>query len=379
MFMILLGVVAFMVGCDSPNSKVTASAETKLITNCEDGYYDSAVGIWYTAWWAEEGTKYYEHWAEWSRHKPELGFYSSGDRDAVQAHMTFLNDAGINFVIIDDTNGHWNDGGNIAKNIDSIFEIVQEMGEDNTPDLCLAIGGALWAGQSLDAQKKEADLVYEKYASTPVYFTWKGKPLLINYTTVEWFKWKDSRFTVRNAIGAVREGLDEVDPKTGLWGWVFNDQMEESEVRGVMPGWNTAHLGRPTLPISRKDGERYVNMWLEAIKANPEVIVIVGWNDFAEETAIEAASPSGDMVKPWTDHYGNPAPYWYEELTFGYVRLRYGLVDEYYYREETNETIYQYMNGKLITQDRYPEFHPVIVIPDGYFQWFEEKQARANG
>lgn len=356
-----------------------------------DIYYGSSVGIWYTVWWDSEDGEYFQHhWVNGCRYEPVLGYYSARDKTVIRTHMEFFQAAGIDFVVLDHTNGQGADNGNILKNINAIFETVEEMGVENAPKICFAIGAELYAGRNVHAQKQVADWIWETHASKPAYFNWKGKPLLVNFTTVEWFQWRDPRFTVRNAIGNILEGYEAASPETGLWGWVFNGQLTESEVRGVTPGWSRAHFGDNIIPtIDREGGERYSQMWLEAIKADPEVIMITNWNDFAEETAIEAAYArpveefsqtigerpyrSGE-AQQWTDYYGNPAPYWYQEMTFGYIQLKYGLVDEYYYREEQDTKVYQYSNGELVYQAELPEQHPVIVIPEGYFDWFKAKK-----
>jgi hypothetical protein len=72
----------------------------------------------------------------------------------------------------------------------------------------------------------------------------------------------------------------------------------------------------------------------------------------------------------WTDSYGNKTPYLYEEITFGYTNLKYGLLKDYYYREESSKQIYRYNGSSLTKVSKEPAYHPVIVIPDAYFDWF---------
>ncbi|MBB6670200.1 hypothetical protein [Cohnella nanjingensis] len=329
--------------------------------------FTSQIGIWYTVWW-DDKPPYGSHWSDWTRYRPLLGDYSSGNEDAIRAHMQWMKKAGIDFVILDDTNGHGNDNGNIAEHIDQVFRVVESMPAGTAPSLALAIGYAEWARNDIREQQAEADLVFDRYAQSPVYYQWKGKPLLVNYTAPSWFyKWKDDRFSVRFATGKVSDGAP-VAPDTGLWGWVFDREQASGEVVGVNPGWDTAHLGRGTTPIPREDGELYSKMWINALKKNPEAVIISSFNDFAEETAIEAAEPRNEAVPAYRDAYGDPAPDWYQKLTEGYAGLKAGYKEGFYYKEEQASQLYRFTNGQLVKTAELPHQLPVIELPKGFMK-----------
>lgn len=327
--------------------------------------FQPQIGIWYTVWW-DDKPPYDSHWDEWTRYTPIIGEYSAGDPEVIRRHMEWIKAAGIDYVILDDTNGHFADGGNIAKNIDVIFDVVESMPEGTAPYLAVAIGGALWLQNSILDHRLEANIIYNKYAHRPSYYHWKGKPLLINYTTPDWFdRWDDDRFTVRHATGTVSHAGPQT-PDTGLWGWVFDRHVPNSEVYGVMPGWGTAHLGRGTTPIDRDDGKLYTQMWMDALSRNPEMIVIVSFNDHAEETGIEAVVPKSDDAPPWVDQYGNPTPDLYEQITRGYASLKHGFLEGYAYRVEDSDQIYVYEDGHMVPVAAAPPRQPVIVLPRAY-------------
>ncbi len=335
----------------------------KKLTNA--GFHPQ-IGIWYTVWWDDE-KPYSDHWQDWTRYRPVLGDYASDDPDIIRAHMQWIKQAGIDYVILDDTNSHFADGGNLANNIEAIFDVVESMPEGTAPKLAFAIGAGQYAGNSVEAHMKEVDLIFEQYANRPSYYYWKGKPLLVDYTTPDWFyKWDDERFTVRWATGSTGDAAS-VAPDTGLWGWVFNEYVPNKEVFGVMPGWGTAHQGRPTTPIDREDGKLYTDLWTEAVKRNPEMIVIASFNDHAEEIGIEAITPRSADVKPWVDAYGTPTPDWYEQITKGYASLRQGFMEDFYYKPENGKQIYRYHNGRMVEQSAAPRGKPVIVVPEAYF------------
>lgn len=399
-------------GTSSQNSSGSPSPTTGQTGGKE--YYRSQIGIWYTVWWQNNNASnpykaMYSHWADWSRMEPVRGFYSSGDPEIIKTHMSLFNKYGIDYVLLDDTNGHGNDAGSIGANIDKVFATVRSMGAGKAPQVAIALGGEFNNGTAADpygSRQSEADLVYSRYAQnySDIYFKWKNKPLMVSYGLVKYQSWNDIRFTVRRATGNVNEWRFSGTPlpATGLWGWVFNSQVDNTEVYGVVPGFNKGPIQGNTAnstmdQIKREKGDHYMGMWLGAIAANRETIVITSWNDFAEEPSIEAMNPrpdsqvtldaarvgwpmdvrhardlqnGDDRHNIWLDYYGVHAPYWYEEITWAYASLKTTLLENYYYRETGSADVYQYKNRQLVKQTEMPHGHPVIKIPDGYFEWF---------
>lgn len=81
-------------------------------------YYTSKIGMWYCVWWdsKEKDPKHYEwHWVKETRVKPvKHGYYSTDDPVKLEDDFTYFNRIGIDFLILDDTNGHFSDESNIA-------------------------------------------------------------------------------------------------------------------------------------------------------------------------------------------------------------------------------------------------------------------------
>ncbi|NLN03801.1 MAG: hypothetical protein GX166_03125, partial [Clostridiaceae bacterium] len=118
-------------------------------------YYSSKVGTWFTVWWTDESQPTHDHWfAEgWTRLKPvDYGYYSSGDEDYLTSVLSRLKYIGIDYLVLDDTNGHWNDFGLIAKNIDQVFKVAHELGEFS-PQIAIATGGPLRDGNTKIQEK----------------------------------------------------------------------------------------------------------------------------------------------------------------------------------------------------------------------------------
>ena len=197
----------------------------------------------------------------------------------------------------------------------------------------------------------------------------------MNVTITKHYSWQDpaGRFTMRPAGGHTSEGWDSRNEhnlmEIGMYGWVFDQQYKGSEVYGITPGFSRSHNGLATAigPLSRENGKRYQEAWLEAIKTNPEMIVIASWNDHAEETGIEAVTIVSGTVEGREDEYLNP--FYYEQITQGYLALKTGYLDGFYYRAESDTQTYRYENGVLNKVADPAKMTAVIVVPDDYYAW----------
>ena len=366
MFVLLLSMAAAgFCRAQQADSKPAASRE----------YYSSKVGMWFTVWWdsQQRDPVYCEHhWGKETRVKPvKYGYYAADDPEKLKNDFQFFHRIGIDYLILDDTNAHYNDGGNIAAHIDACFAMCRELG-NNAPKLCFAGGRPLIDGD-IDGMQAELDIFAgyaDKYRDQT--FFWKDKPLFVNFNIPKNYSYQDkqNRFTMRPAAGHLLEGFSfhkehKLDV-TGMYGWVFDMQYETSEVHGITPGFSRSHngLGTSLEPVSRENGKRYQREWLNAVKRKPEMIVISSWNDHAEETGIEAV----ELLEPIPGR-GEEDPFFYEKITEGYLALKTGCLENWYYRSESDSQVYQYRDGKLNKVSRPGGKEIVIVVPDDYFEW----------
>lgn len=345
--------------------------------------YNSTIGIWYESWWESTGPRAHR-WEDLSRYKPTLGTYSSDRAEILSTHFKELIDAGIDFLLSDDTNlvnAHQYAIHNAIKALFKWDEEQKASGKEYL-EIAMVIGGELWMMRSLKAQQVAADYVFREFANSPVYFFWKGKPLLIVYNAygsanVFAPKWNDPRFTVRIATGIVdaKNRNEQKYAARGWWGWVQTyPQPVSREVVGVSPGGDNAHrhCSGCDFHLDRDGGRLYMSEWLRAIKSNPAAIVISSWNEFSDETAIEPASarPDGSV---WADSYGNEVPDWYLQITTAYAALRRGLLPGVSYQDEDDKDIYTVESGTLVKQTAPPQGKPVILLPAGTLKPFLPK------
>src|SRR5260221_13493698 len=95
-----------------------------------------------------------------------------------------------------------------------------------------------------------------------------------------------------------------------------------------------AQLGKDPVEAPREGGELYAREWLRVLKARPQFVTIADWNNFEEETAIEAS-------QSWEDRWGNATPELYTRITRAFARLRSDtLVKGDCYRSEKDPRVY---------------------------------------
>lgn len=339
-------------------------------------YYSSEVGTWFTIWWMNKGEVTYDfHWFQECRLKPvDYGYYASNNVDYLTSVFARLKYIGIDFLLLDDTNGHWNDAGLLSRNMTAILRVASKEGA-YAPKIAIATGAPLREGNTAQQQKEydQYGKFYERFKSA--FYLYEGKPLLVNYIAGEAnarYSDNQNRFTTRYGTGLVswqkRASNQSIFKTQGNWGWVFDMQNAGSEVMGVQPGYNKP--GMQSAVVKREGGKHYIEQWLAAIKANPKVIMIPSYNDHCEETGWEATTPVKKADAGLDQVPSGEDPYLYEKITEAYMALRYGYIDGFFYQVENTTQVYQCKNGGLKKVDASAAGkEPIILLPKGYIEW----------
>ncbi len=364
------------------NTPTSSKAQENNTQPAQKQYYDSTIGLWYCVWWDAEGEPWYEHhWVKETRSTPvRFGRYATDNTEKLKYDFTYFDKIGIDYLILDDTNNHQADGGNIASNINACFKMARSLGKDHSPELCIAGGNPLLHN---DYALMESEMqIFKGYANMyqDNYFQWKGKPLFVNFVLPQYFKYTNDNFTIRNACGHTSEAKSAAESgkynlkEQGLYGWVFDYEFKGAEAYGVNPGWSRSHngLSSGSPEKSRENGDLYRRLWLRALKAKPEMIVIASWNDHAEETGIEGVNLSENVPGREVEAKN---PYLYEQLTEGYLALKTGYVKGFYYKAENDSNIYQYDGSILKKVSSVPEGGVLLWIPDDYYDWAGVKRS----
>ncbi len=334
-------------------------------SNCPAGWkcpakplFSSQIGAWYglTQLGSSGVPTCPNEWAA-SRFKPLKGYYDSSAVSTVDQHFAEMRGAGIDFIILDFTNGISPDPK--LSHIYKSGETVLARNADPTAPVhmpfALAIGAQLWSARSLAGQMNEADFILSHYAApggvaNPAYFKVDGRPLLVSYNThdapnVFQPNWTDARFFVGRANPVVSTAVPQLNALgTSWWGWLAEHPNNlATDVVTVSPGADNTHrcdcIG--SIHYDRSGGSHagcndcdlactfspgicpnfsskcsaaltgggagargtwpgllFELEWLRAIKKNPRHIVIASYNDFGDETGIEPALARTDLGKP---------------------------------------------------------------------------------
>jgi len=320
-----------------------------------------AIGLWYTVWWTQDDQ--FRHWTNCHLF-PVRGRYTAGDPAVIAAQYAQFRELGIDFLIMDDTNGYDNDGGRIRDNIKAWFDFMDARPEPERIRIGIGGGGEMRA-EGAPGQQRAADFYWTNLARRPSYFRLEGKPLLLVDTDKNYgpTNWTDARFTVRWAYNGDNHAAMA---RNHTWGWgSYAPAPILPECMSIWPGHRfprevTAH-GRDPLEEPREGGALYVREWLRVLKARPQYVSIADWNNFEEETAIEECYT-------WEDPRGHSVPDLYVRITRAYSRLRTGtLVKGEYYRSESDAKVYLFDGAKLAYQGALPRRAAVILVPDDLF------------
>lgn len=246
--------------------------------------------------------------------------------------------------------------------IDAFIHTWLGRGENNLTDIVLnkslgqAAGRGFKIGVSVDmvgdgwlttesAVVTEMQYLMNSVVRHPAYLTYNGKPVI--------YFWNQQRFSV-DTWRRIRE---QVDPnRTTLWisegvstsyipvfdglylfnnAWSSNPSGVAAQFSSltygaggslytptVMPGWNedavaiSQNRDNPTAPQDRQSGLFLYNSWAGATSINPNVILIVSWNEYFENSHIEPSELHGsaalDVLRPliasWKSGTSAPPP-----------------------------------------------------------------------
>ncbi|MGC9602378.1 MAG: hypothetical protein ABSE76_01380 [Minisyncoccia bacterium] len=330
---IVLAVAAFGVFYVRNNASQSAAVALSAVTpNCTSKCIAMEYEIWFPS--LGNGNLWTDpNWGTWST--PLLGDYTSTNTAIIDKHAEWLNDLGVNFVILDWTNSAANYvAGNTSPetisrtNTSVLFTEYQNLLNEGKPYPRIAITlaaqdeGSITQSQVINTKfpqlngesilQNEADYAYQMYTQYPnIYYSLNGKPLLLVYTGIPTAKgsvinpaWNDSRFTVR-FVSVFEQPYLKGLGNSDIWSWEDRNprpsnssgSVEAITVTQAYPGcgWTTAgcpatYDGVPTL--AGRDGTTnasstasnyavtFNKQWSTAISYNPEIIILTQFNEW---------------------------------------------------------------------------------------------------
>jgi len=270
------------------------------------------VGTFYYVWYSgpDDNPRLF-HWNDARCNgvslRPSLGYYSSRDPDVIQQHIAWLTNAGVDFIIV----SWWGINGYEDRATKSLIQTINEL--DNPIKFCLMVECYPWTCSSPGTFQRLVRYVIDEYTANPAYLRLGGKPVVVAYNAEAELvtSLKDNGLSERLAFflcggGSVDLGSDycsgyiPYSPASSLQSlnYYFNQVGSKLSYRVFMvsPGYDDSHLGRPTSRVVlRNNGSHYQYAWLTALESSPDIIVIVSFNEWHEETSIEPCAEWKDL------------------------------------------------------------------------------------
>lgn len=251
---------------------------------------------------------WYQH-ASWDRAKttyPALGRYSSGDPAVIRRQIQLAKKAGLGGFIVS-----WKSTHRLNRRLATLVRIADE----EHFKLALIYEGLNFQRDPLPADRVESDLHYflHRYGGNPA-FDLEGKPLVIWSGT-----WRFSRAEIaavsrfvrpRVLLLASEKNVDgyrriadvvdgdayywsSVDPRVDTWaGRKLDDMSKAIHNRGGLwiapaaPGFDARKVGG-TRNVPRLDGKTLRTEWRTALDSTPDMIGVISWNEYSENSEIE--------------------------------------------------------------------------------------------
>jgi hypothetical protein len=293
--------------------------------------------------WGPPGA--YHHFAE-----PLFGYYRSTDEWVYRKHAEMLADAGVDVIVFDATNGYTYKDSYLA--LCRAFSQAQKDGV-RVPKIAF-----LCRFGPVDPAQVEGlyNDFYKPGLFKNLWFHWKGKPLIMAYPEGTSDEVRDF-FTFRPGMASYftppsrkdQWGWLEVSPQHGFGG--TKDQPEEMTVGVAM----NAHADQlTTLSDPRSMGRSFHNghadprpeaflyglnfqeQWDHALKADPELVFITGWNEWVAMRLNKFAGYEAPVV--FVDTFDLEKSRDIEPMKGGYG-------DNYYYQMVANIRRFKGMNS----------------------------------
>ncbi len=310
-----------------------------------------------------ENTKTY-YWGE-----PEAGYYCSDDPWVIRRNIMMLADAGVDFVFMDYTNDYrFTEYDTTLETYCKISEELKSQGID-VPKICFFF--------KYNPKSKIENIYnnfYKQKKYSNLWFYWERKPLILAPSDTslpaeirkfftwremwdfsgkqnQWWKYTDyypqmpfyhngklEQICVCKAIGAPVQTLEEVTNR----GASFHN--------GKPPAYNQYWVSNET-----PKGLYFEDQWTNAIKVNPPIITVTGWNEW--------------IAGAWDANYRDPAEmlgkftfmgklltkehpfYFVDEFNMEFNRdiepMKGGYTDDYYYQLVSNIRKYKGLNPPM--------------------------------
>lgn len=291
--------------------------------------------------WGPENAFHY--WA-----KPALGYYRSDDKNVIRTHMTQLAEAGVDFIIVDNTNtglswwgtSYWDQM--VGESMTALLDTIVEMREEGlkTPYV------VTWNNTNGDTAGEwmVTKIIYNLYIDNPkyenVWVYWDNKPFVL--TTEDMSSLPISPSTIEltwRKMWGLQPSL-----ATYEWSYLQTDNIKGGkrpdgtyEQMSVSVAMQQAYMSNTNTiypnAIGRNYGITWYNQWAKAFTNRPKVVTVTWWNEWIAQR-IYANSRYN-----FTDNYNAAYSRDIEPMTGGHGDQYYRWLTEYIRAYKAHETV----------------------------------------
>ena len=282
-----------------------------------------------------------KHDLEASTHYPATGAYDSHDPAVIDRHIAQAKQAGLTGFI-----ATWWGQGTFD---DRAFETVIDRAEKADFKVTVYWETAPGKGQAqIDQAVRDLLYVLNKYGNRKPFLKVDGKPVIFVYGRVmgevPLKSWSAVFDGVKESYGGdfllLADGYQESYARVfdglhtyNICGWVQKKKPDELRALAakdfagavrlarqhgrvscldLIPGYDDTKIRKPGLDAWRQDGQTYRVLWEEAVKADPDWVLITSWNEWHEGSEIEPSWEDGDKYLKLSAEYaprflGRPA------------------------------------------------------------------------
>ena len=274
--------------------------------------YQGQVAIWYGSHFEDTASHDWEPIKEWNGpFHPLVGEYKTSDPEIVRQHLRWLRRAGVDLILYDVCRVQPELTLLDLPKQKTLQLIVEELSHQDreTRKLRLVLWLEKWnSNPTAEQYRFGLEYIRERLAPNDFYFRLDGKPLVVTYLNgaspeIDALDREyGSLFTIRR-----------VTPYANVKGWRYFGPAGDSECMTANPGADgfmeeafiakyvdkkpvdrEAYRKRGQAAVEQRAGGKYFeNQLLEARRADPRIIFISGWNDWAWCLQIEPAKEYG--------------------------------------------------------------------------------------
>lgn len=288
--------------------------------------------------WPKKNSPWF--WAE-----PLFGYYLNTDEWVLRKHAEMLADAAVDVIIFDCTNGNFTWKESYMK----LCEVFAKARKDGvcTPQIAFMLPFGPSPGARQIITEIYTDM-YKKGLYKDLWFSWKGKPLIMAYPEIAGDSDMRDFFTFRPGQPVYNKGPERKDHWAWLevypqHGFVKTSTGFEQAVVGVAQNWSkergltamnapgsfgrsyTNQKGQVSEAGAVNYGYNFQEQWNRALEINPEFIFITGWNEWIAGRA----ELWGKQTNAFPDEFD-------QEGSRDIEMMKNGHGDDYYYQMVNN-------------------------------------------